>query len=773
MATPTTSAKLRESISATRVIRNVDRWRADLWPLWLKERQLTCFFNSEALPIDDEEADDGTPVSMGLGYRYLAKPRDTLLDSILMKPGFIQSSLDYPQDARLKRKIECAVDVEANLVAHERHSSLIRSIAGRGLITGRAFCYRLSQYAIQWHQGRLLHDIDDCDDIHSDSFREFAIMGRMTLSELDDKISNARDVGTGWNRTAMRNLKKWILQTTSTEKNLRGQKLEERVDAPFDSAIDHEPLEVCWYWRKNGNRHEITGKEKIDLYCCSHYNSASKVALVDNGDNTAAAYLDLQTDTSGNQLLYHVRDAFQDIGECLIPLLLDSRMDGEAKMAQVSGVGQIMTSRLLPMEQLAVSVLEGVCWAVQPNYTCQSATDEAMLRKLIREGIGPGDVLPQGLVAVAKNNAISGVNGALQLLNLLGVSADQDAATGEISPMQQSHPELKSIGEKIINQMDAATARRAGHFYRCVDKLADSILRTLTRPMAMWQKSDPAYYDVKLFQGSLLVKCGVTPDMYSPIIMSGRCRRLAMEGDRAQTVQKAAQFQQLFGNQISPEGHHFLAKEAARAVWDDSTAELLLPDTPPVDIGQQMIAVGQESMCLVSLTLPQRNPSDNPMLHALSHLKALGARIQVAQQAGSWTPMERQGAALLAQHVAEDIPGLPPSQAEQAGQGLQQMARVMASLPVAGATSEMQLKQADAQRKQQELILKMEREHNLVSDRQGKLEIQQQKLMLAMHDSAVNKTSAKVRDATMLAQAAQSALDEPETTPAGPVGAMQ
>lgn len=762
--------KNREQISATRVIRAMDRWRAVSWPLWLSERRIVAYYNAKNLPLDDDEADDGAPVSVGLGYRYLSKPLSTLMDSVLMRPGFIQSQLRFPKDPSQKQKIESAVDVELNAIIHKRSESLLRSVGGRALITGRAFLYRKSRWDWKFEQGRMLHDEQDGDDVYDPSFREWGFMGRMTLRELDEKINTTRESKTGWNKSAMVTLKRWILKTTAVERNPTDNAMDwdALVAAPFDTTMDHRPLDVYWYFRKTGYRDPVLGRETIDLYCVSRHLTTSSVQIIGNDpQGPIDQYLAVNTPDE-NQTLYYVKDAFGCIDECLIPLLLDARIDGEQKMAQIDGTGLIMMNRLMPMEQLAVSMIEGMCWASQPNWTSQTAMDEQLLKKMARNGVGPWDFLPSGITTINKNNSISGMQGSMEMLRMLGVSADQDAATGEISPMQHGQPELKSLADKFVQQVDAATSRRTAKFFMCIDQLADEQLRTMCRPMAMWQKADAGYWDMREFQGKLFVQYKITPNLYSADMMVGKCRRLAMEGDRQQVAAKSAAFAQQWGGQLAPTGMHFLAKEAARATYDDATADMLLPDQPPVDLNQQMIAAGQEMMCLVSLALPQRNPSDNPIVHALSHLKALAAQLQAGQQQGSWSPRERQGAQLLAQHAAMDIPGLPPQEAKQAGDGLKQMSQAIATLPVAGQTSELQLKEADQQRKQQLAELQMEREHNLQGDRQQKLTIQQQRLMLDMHKTADDQKTSAVNRAATLTQAASNAPELPDIAHAAP-----
>jgi hypothetical protein len=523
---------------------------------------------------------------------------------------------------------------------------------------------------------------------------------------------------------------------------------------PFDSTMAHKPLDVYWYFRKNGTYDEIMGQEKVDLYCVSRWGATASVQVIDNGDGSVNKYLDLNTDDEENQTMYYVRDAFGSVQECLVDLILDSRIDGDQELAQVEGSGKMMINRIMPMEQIGIAMIEGVAWAASPNWTSAQPIDEARMRDIARNGLGPWDYIPSGVTTVPKNNAITGLNGAMEMLRMLGMSVDQDAATGEISSMDDRQPQLKALAQQAVQQVQAGASRRAEKFFGALDKLAEQQISTITRPMAYWLPGDAAYRDVKYIQGKLMIQYKIAPDEYSSMFTHGKCRRLAGDGDKQQVVQQSAAFIQIFGGQLSPEGHHYLAKEAARAQYGDPIADMLLPDEPDLDISQQMVILGQEAMCLQSLQMPSRNPSDNPMLHIVSHMKTLGNRIQVAQQQGSWTPLERQGVSLLLQHAAQDAPGLPKQELQQVQQGLQQMARVVASLPVTGATSELQLKEADAQRKQQETQLKIQREHNLQGDREQKLQLQKQAQLLDMHDQNQSDKNSAAQRAATLSQAA-------------------
>jgi hypothetical protein len=322
----------------------------------MRERALVAYYNCGPVPSD--ECSDDAPISIGLGHRYIKKPFEQLLDTILMEPGFIKTEVAFPLRADRKQMIEGALDKEINAIVHERMESVFRRIAGRALITGRAFLFRLSKWDWMFKTGRMLHHIDDIDDPYDEGFREWAFCGRLTLREIDEKLDSLRDYeGAGWNRAALGSLKKYILETTSTEKDTPQEDRDRRLTQPFDEENAKKPLDVYWYFRKNGERGDF-GHEKIDLYCVSCYENAAIVKVNDDG-TVIQKSLGFDGDGKNNQVLYYYPDAFESIQDCLIPMLLDSRVDGEQELAQIDGTGKIMVPRLLGMEQVGVSLMEG------------------------------------------------------------------------------------------------------------------------------------------------------------------------------------------------------------------------------------------------------------------------------------------------------------------------------------------------------------------------------------------------------------------------------
>lgn len=738
--------------TAERVLRTCDTFRQDLWPLWRMERRLVGYYNGAHIPTDSDEC-DSDPISLGMGHRFIKKPYDTLMDAILTEPGFIQTELRYPLKAQNKSKIQTALDEEINVIVHDRMESTFRKTAGRAIILGRAFLFRLSRWDWKFNNGRLLHALDDCDDVYDEGFREWAFSGRLTLRCIDEYLDSTRDYdGAGWNYQALANLKKFILESTATEKdtNLRAHAVDDLLGRPFEEGLSRQPLEVYWYFRKNGRKTPL-GDEFIDLYCVSRYGSTSNIVVANDGGIQYRS-LQIKGSDAGNQVIYYLPNAFHGINECLIPILLDSRVDGEQEMAQVDGTGKIMVPRLLTMENIALSTAEGIAFGMQPNWQASGAMSVEDARKLAREGLGPWDVVPQGLGLMTKNNAMTGMNAAMQMLQMLGVSAEADAATGELNPMGPMDPKFKALAVQMVQQTQAAVTRRQSGFFKKLDLLAEQQTETLCRPLTEWKKGDAGYYDVQTIQVNMLIKHQIMPAEYSSERMVAKCRRLQSGGDRQQTISMSVSMAQMFGGQLGPDGLRYLAKEALRAGYGDVvTDQVLMPDNPDPQPEQMATAQAQNAEALLSLTSPQRTGRDNPQIHIPIHMKAIQGNLQAVQQQGSVTPQQKMGIGALLMHVSQDLQGLPQQMQLKLGQMLQLAARGLASLPVSGAGTKQALAEHTEQRKDADFKLKTQREANLQKDREGKHDLKQKQLMLELQKYLeVERNNGSARAETML-----------------------
>lgn len=751
-------------LSAQRIIASVDDMRRQLWPLWMIEKAMVDYYNGGLMPsLDGEETcSDDVQVSLGLGNRYIKKPFENLMDCILMEPGFIKTEVRYPLQIERRAAIESALDTELNKLVHDRMESVFRRVAGRSLITGRAFMYRLSRWDWKFRAGRLLHPYHYEDDIYADEWREWAFAGQITLRELDEKLSRLRNYkGAGWNTAGMQALKTYIIKSLDTEKEEAKSKDTSRFTQPFDDKTCGNVLDVYWYFRKSDDERDVDGKPKIDLYCVSRWGQ-NAVIVEQEGDGVTYKALEIKSQNeSGNQILYNVPSAFENIDECLIALLLDSRVDGEQEMAQVEGIGKSLLPRLVSMEALTTSLLSGVSWAVQPNLTTQTgkAVDEEKLRELVREGIQPWDLIPNDVTAINKANSLTGLNSAMSILTMLGMSSEADGGTGEMSPLGESQAKFKAESDKLLQMQGQTISRRFMRFIKSIDKLAEQVTATLCRPFSQWMKGDAGYHDAKAFQTRMAIMHRIVPAEFSTERVFAQSRKVAGGLDRNTAIQKNTFMLERFGGQFAPEGVRYLVKEISRLTYGDSIADMLIPDQPQIDPNQMMYATSQNTQCIVSLLPVHRAPQDNPLIHIPIHEQALMARLQIAMQQGSISPFDQQGLKLLLMHLAEDVVALPKNAQQQLAPVLQKAATIIAKLPVQGASSKMALDMREQDRKDKQLQFQQQREQNLQGDREEKLKIMRNKMFLDMRRLLQQEKMDGVSRASQMMNLVQASLD--------------
>lgn len=761
-----------DKIGATRILATVNRFYMELFPLFTRERMLVNFYNGGVVPCEDEDEYEDSPVSLGLGYRYIKKPFDGLLDTLIMEPGFIQSDLCYPINPQRKGKVQSAVDKEANAIVQKRMESAIRKCAGRAVIVGRAFMFRLSRWDWLFKTGRMLHAVTDTDDVYSEGFREWAFAGEITLRQLDQYLDSTRKYdGAGWNREGMAALKKWILLSTRRDQPYPEMEIDRDLLVPFNYEMSWRPLLVYWYFRKNGTKND-RGDERVDLYCVSRWGQQNTIEVLPGDGGVTYQRLNVKQTVDKDkhpgdeQILYYLPNAFENIEECLLPILLDSRVDGEQELAQVDGTGKIMLPRIQFMENIALSVGEGVSWGVQPNWTSATgaAVDENKLRLLQKNGVGSWDYIPPGLQVMNKQGSLTGLNAGMAVLQMLGMSVENDAGTGDLSPMGQAdQPRFKAQMDMLISMANQAVSRRGARFFSALDDLAEQQLSTLCRPISQWRKGDAAYHDVKNFQTALFLKYQILPPEYDPNRMDGKCRRLMNDQNKQEAVQTGVFMLNQFGNLMSPQGRMGIAKNVSRAVYGDAMADFQYPDQEQVQPDQQATALSQTYAAILSFQPPPRQPGDNPQIHMQIHLPILQQQLQAAQQQGSITPAQQAGLAAILQHMVGtpqapgDFYGLPPQIQQQVGPVLKQLGMLIQKLPVMGAQTELGLKAQQLQLQQHAQGTKDALAQNLMQDRNAKLQTKQAQLGLQQNQLGFDQ-QIRLRD-FLLKQRAQG-VDE-------------
>jgi len=677
-----------EKITAGEIREACEDWRIQLWPKFRLERELDRFFNGEGLPVGDG-CDDERPASLGLGSKYVKKPFMDLMSFFDDEVGPIKAEAIYPEDVKHSHRLGRAVSCAVNSVVEDRVQSYLRSMAGRFLISGRTYGFRNSRWDWEYEQSRILMPMGAPDNVESDDFWEWGRMGQIKLKTLDEIIARNRSSSTGWNLEACRLLKKWILESVPGRDNdtrYSTSNLPEGVDEPFGRRMADSPLDCYFYYRK---REDLSGRfRKVDFYIVSRWGESAGVKT--KAFNThSERKLEIGRWPTGEKdrqefILYKQEMAFENVYECLLPFIGDARVSGDQEMAQVKGSGEGAFAKLLLQEHMARAAAEGISFGIQPNFTMEGKLDKAWIRKISEEGLNPFDFVPPGVKITEKNNAFSGMNAALQYMQMLGFDIQQDVATGDVASGfgKQSPANFKGESDAQIGRINQEVSQRNARWYKACDKYFDQIGLTLLRRPKIWHKSDAAYHDAMAIHREILEKYGYEPMDYEPKRIRLKARRV---GDKQAELTKAEMV--LRDPNAPPAARRYAEKQRIACLWNDNLADDLMPEDPEApDLRQQQSAIVQNSAALASLIAMQPDPGDRPEIHLEQfHRPALLQRIQLLTQQGSMSAVDQAGLVALLQHMVMDAQLLPPDSAELYINELKGVAQlVQQKIPVQG-----------------------------------------------------------------------------------------
>lgn len=684
-------------ITACEIREACNNWRVQLWPKFRLERELDRFFNGEGLPVGDG-CDDERPASLGLGQRFVKKPFMDLMSFFDDEVGPIKAEAVYPGEAmqthRLGRAVSCAV----NTVIEDRVQSYLRSMAGRFLISGRTYGFRNSRWDWEYEQARILMPQGAPDNVESDEFWEWGRLGQIKLKTLDEIIAKNRSTGTGWDVEACRNLKQWILKSApdrNQDSRYTKSDLPDGVDEPFGRRMASSPLDCYFYYRKREDR---SGRfRKVDFYIVSRWGEKPSIQTRGNERKLNIGTWTEEKNKGKEVILYKQEMAFDSVYECLLPFIGDSRVSGDQEMAQVKGTGEIAFGKLLLQEHMVRAAAEGIAFGIQPNFTMDGRLDQAWIRKISEEGLSAFDFIPPGVKVTEKNNAFSGMNAALQFMQMLGFDIQQDVATGDIASGfgKQSPANFKGEAEAHIGRINQEVSQRNAHWYKGCDKYFEQIGLTLLRRPTLWHKSDASYHDALAIHQEILMKYGYEPMDYEPKRIRLKARRV---GDKQAELTKAQMILQ--DPNAPPAARRHAEKQRIACLWNDNMADDLMPEQPEApDLRQQQSAIVQNSAALASLIPMQPDPGDLPDIHLEQfHRPALLQRIQLLSQQGSMSAVDQAGLMALIQHMMMDAQLLPPDMAELYINELQGVAQLVQQKIPVQANPEAQMAQQKEER---------------------------------------------------------------------------
>ena len=223
------------------------------------------------------------------------------------------------------------------------------------------------------------------------------------------KRASSDNSGTGWDKNGLLNLKEWILAAEAS-KNIDGAAANwlgnsdesEWMDADLRTeAIGDDPVEVYWYFRKNGKKvtmendptGRFVGHEYVDVYCISRFGTISSIAekVIDIHNVNRSLHIrdttphiketikkyreksNRMADTQNTEylenerLLYFYSDRFMSVNDTLVVHVDDARVSGDQTLSEVRGSGKASMPKLAVMESLLTALFEGLTFAAQPD----------------------------------------------------------------------------------------------------------------------------------------------------------------------------------------------------------------------------------------------------------------------------------------------------------------------------------------------------------------------------------------------------------------------
>lgn len=711
----------KDKLSAETILRACDRWRRQLYPAWELERMITSYANGGPPPNEDDTCEEEI-VPLGFANTFMRKEMAPLLDPLTQIPGFIDAKLTVPAIKLPERttQVQMALNEELNKVGMERVRPTMTAAAGKATVTGRAYIYRKSPNDFVAKSGRMLHPQDAGIDILDSSFREWGFMDKLSLRDIESMIKTSSPSKYGWNKKGLENLKIWIMASEAQkyhDKDTRPEDWMKEYDRDTWLAVDmattvsSDPVDVYWYWRKTGkvttDHPRFGGHEEVDLYCVSRFGSASQVEkklgednwqtkglAINYGDSdplteykkTVARRTGMSPDEQSEhdcneRLLFHFPARFKSVCDTLILHVDDAAVSGDQRLVDVQGVGKTAMPKLAVMESLLMSLIEGMSFGAQVNWTVQSGVPEEYMKQLERGGIRSGQAFPIGVTPMAKNNSFTGFGPTMSAIRMLDTGISADSAASNQGNFGGSQQEFAAQAQAELAGRAATASQRMGVWLITLDKVCEWVGRTLCREWTKQRQAWPSYHDAARMRLNLKAKWKVHEDEWDADRWEFVCRRLAGNMMKQESLIRNTQIIETVGP-IIPEARRFAAYEILRVIYGDTVAaQIMNPDQAQLKTQSEAAAVNVAS-ALATGQAPTPRPNDDPVIHARIASETVQNRIKAAMQAGVIPQVEVVGITAVLAYAIANVGKLDKSMAEPAMEQFSRMGKALQSIPV-------------------------------------------------------------------------------------------
>lgn len=779
-------------ITANSILRSIDSWRRFLWPAWNLEKQIEIYANGGPPPglnmQDDTCEEDMVP--LGFAQQFMKRYLDTLLDPLYLEPGIVKAEYSHCKDPDRKSMVEAALNLEMNGAVHSKLLATLTNAAGRATVTGRGILHRRSPNDYRLYDSRLIHPPDAGIDPLDDSFREWAFMDRITLRDLEERLKGSRDGKYGWQRKGLERLKLWIMAAASEKyPNLTerwgGFDPQSWLEYDVYHEISWEPVDVYWYFRKNGERTKegaCRGHEKVDMYCISRFGQTAHVKEQSHGDGSLGKYLEIGCDVDNaltrkaeelrragrseeacllednERLLFYYENRFDSVEDTLIIHVDDVRIAGEQTMAEVRGIGRQAMPKLAVEEALLSAMLDGLTFAAQPHWTIKGGVADEHRKLLERGSFRSFQPFPQSVEPMAKNNTWPGMSQAFEMVRVLDTSIAADGSSPQ-PVLGGSQAQFAAEAQAQMQAMQMGTTRRLTRWLTTLDKVARLIGTTMCREAKEWRESYPAYPEYERMKERLKDLHDVSWEEVEATNWSYSARRLAGVMERRQALTVGPMLMQSIGA-IYPSVVPFIAKEMLRAVYGDTVVDrLLAPPDEQVEDQVSRAAMNVTISFVTSTPVPVED-SDQAIIHTQAALSFAGRKLQLLQAAGTQMPSDKAGMAAVLRYGASHAARLPQPVAENLLAQMAAVAQAGDRIPVAQPFDEGRARMALAQQK---LQLDAGKEQRLAADGDRKAQNQEINTYAKMRQAAEMEKTAEAQRQAMAAQRAKTMVDTAAT----------
>lgn len=666
------------------------RWRTDALRL-----QLEDYYNGGRLPADKCAREI---ISLGLGNRHLRNPHKLLRATLEHDEGPMKVEVSGLDDVDRITDTADAIESATKEWCKANYRGLCTQLGGEFVLCGRAFAWRNSRWDARFKFGRPLHAKDASVDISDDSFHWWAFPYKLTMRDLDHYIETTRGDkdSEGWQGEGLRKLKRSIL-----EKKLKEDQrvTDEMIESPMEEGCSNDPLFCYIYFEKSGER---DGEHrKVHMKIVSRHSEKQAIDAASEYDHKRHVRIEkknfsIKHEEGKEQVIYSEENAFESVFECLIPFIEDARISGEQYLDEISGDGEQFINRLVTMETLSESAIEGAKFANSPHFASMQKVDKRVLQRLQETGLPPFTVTPPGLTVMDKANVVTSSRVGMEVVGQLGLTVEEEAATNKTAQFagQRNNPEFAAQANQDAMFTQEVTQLRFTFWHSGWDLLWEQVGKTLTR-LNGWAKADPSYYDAMNFRDRFKEEGGRLSDLRNARLCF-KARRLPGGADQQTAMNK---FMLVIQNPNTPaEMAQWATRELFKLLFGSNIAKQFLKGDKQPSRSQLEGAVFQTNAALGSLLLMQPEKGDDPLVHLREiHFPALQQQIQLLANQQTRTPRDTAGIQILIQHMTFDIANLPGAAREQAMMTLSQLGQAFAAIPEQAPIDERMMQQQKMQ----------------------------------------------------------------------------